>query len=342
MQKSVNSKETIRPILAETISLKKYVPTPLYDTFWRYAAERQTIFCRRFHGELPPWTNDRILEEYRFTNVYRVLDRVSQFLIKEVIGSKKKYSPSDTFFRILFFKIFNKIETWERLEKELGEISYTNYSFQKFDHALSKLINKGYCIYSAAYIMPSGVSSFGFPRKHQNDLKLLEMIMKSDPIKQIQKMKSLKDLYFFFLSFPTIGNFLAFQYAIDVNYSNLSNFSEMDFVVAGPGAIRGIRKCFSKAKIGDSSTIIRLVTSRQCEEFAERDLHFDYLGNRKLQLIDVQNLFCEIDKYSRELEGYRQSGHRIKQKYRINPARIDYVLPQKWNAWFFGGGPHGI
>ena len=41
-----------------------------------------------------------------------------------------------------------------------------------------------------------------------------------------------------------MGDFLAFQYVIDLNYSPLINFSEMDFVVPGPGARSGFRKCF--------------------------------------------------------------------------------------------------
>ena len=42
-----------------------------------------------------------------------------------------------------------------------------------------------------------------------------------------------------------IGDFLAYQFATDLNYGNLTDFSEMEFVVPGPGALDGIRKCFS-------------------------------------------------------------------------------------------------
>jgi len=35
-------------------------------------------------------------------------------------------------------------------------------------------------------------------------------------------------------SYATIGDFLAYQYLIDLNYSTLLNFSEMEFVVPGP------------------------------------------------------------------------------------------------------------
>ena len=39
--------------------------------------------------------------------------------------------------------------------------------------------------------------------------------------------------------YPTIGDFLAYQYITDLNYSTLTNFTEMEFVVPGPGAKHG-------------------------------------------------------------------------------------------------------
>ena len=45
-------------------------------------------------------------------------------------------------------------------------------------------------------------------------------------------------------SYPLIGDFMAYQLATDINYSNVTNFSEDSFTIAGPGAKRGIQKCF--------------------------------------------------------------------------------------------------
>jgi hypothetical protein len=56
-----------------------------FDTYWRFAAERQRIFRRRADGAQPPWTADPILARHKFTSVYRAADRVSQYLIREVI-----------------------------------------------------------------------------------------------------------------------------------------------------------------------------------------------------------------------------------------------------------------
>ena len=81
-----------------------------YDTFWKFAYERQNIFMKRLLGEQYNLTNDAILQNFKFTNTYRASDRVSQYLIKNVIYSKR-FSVIDTVFRILLFKLFNKIES---------------------------------------------------------------------------------------------------------------------------------------------------------------------------------------------------------------------------------------
>src|SRR4051812_26195126 len=59
--------------------------TAVFDSYWRFAAERQAIFFRRIEGARAPWTNDPILGTYKFTNAYRASDRVSQYLIRSVI-----------------------------------------------------------------------------------------------------------------------------------------------------------------------------------------------------------------------------------------------------------------
>src|SRR3546814_2022896 len=65
-----------------------------------------------------PWTDDPILRTYRFTNSFRAADRVSQYPIREIqYDSARSPDPAEVIFRTLLFKIFNKVETWELLEK---------------------------------------------------------------------------------------------------------------------------------------------------------------------------------------------------------------------------------
>jgi hypothetical protein len=306
-------------------------PTVVYDTYWRLAAERQAILFRRLRGDLPPWTNDSILREYKFTNAYRASDRTSQYLIRNVIYDGDQ-SPDEVIFRTLLFKFFNRIETWELLSRIFGRVSYKEYSYMHFDAALTKAIDGGTTIYSAAYIMPSGgASSFG--RKHRMHLKLLEQMLKDDLPSRLAQAPSMSKAFDLLRAYPTIGDFLAYQYVTDLNYSTLLNFSEMDFVVPGPGARDGLRKCFSDLGGLNEAEMIKFVAERQQSEFSRLGIEFFSLWGRPLQLVDCQSLFCEVDKYSR-VKHPEFAGHtgrvRIKQKYRATTMPISHWYPPKW------------
>lgn len=309
-------------------------PTIVYDTYWKFAAERQEVFFRKLKGESAPWTNDYVISNYKFTNAYRASDRTSQYLIKNVIyRSDLPQTLDEVFFRILLFKVFNKIETWELLEKELGDITYEGYSFDQYDQILTQASSQGTSIYSAAYIMPSGGKLLGHTRKHRNHLELIQKMIANDLPKKLSDAPNMHIGFDLLRSYPTIGDFLAYQFITDINYSEITNFSEMSFVIPGPGALDGIRKCFKDLGGLNEPEIIKFMTDNQQSEFRRLGLEFKPLFGRPLQLIDCQNLFCEVDKYSRvihpEIAGI--SGRtRIKQKYASKNTSICYWYPPKW------------
>ncbi len=314
-------------------TLRKLKPTIVFDTYWRFAAERQEIFLRRAMGKSFPWTDDRILREYRFTNVYRASDRVSQYLIRHVIYNGDQ-SPTEVFFRTLLFKFFNKIDTWELLVRHFGLPNSADFNVEQYSRVLSCEIESGKAIYSAAYIMPSGPKSSHHGRKHHFHLSLLSQMLNDGLPDRIVDAKTLQRTYDSLLACPSIGPFLAYQFTIDLNYSEILQADEMEFVVPGPGALDGISKCFAAACDFSPADIIRMVTEQQSEEFDRLGLAFRSLWGRSLQLIDCQNIFCEISKYARvrhpEVEGVANRT-RIKQKYRPTDAPVKYWFPPKWN-----------
>jgi hypothetical protein len=76
------------------------------------------------------------------------------------------------------------------------------------------------------------------------------------------------------------------------------------------------------------------MVDHQEEEFAARGITFQSLWGRRLQLIDCQNLFCEVDKYCRiyhpEIQGLSDRT-RIKQEYQQNRTPLTLWFPPKWN-----------
>lgn len=307
-------------------------PTIVYDTYWRFAAERQRVFFLRNEGAPPPWTTDPIIQEYKFTNAYRAVDRVSQYLIRSVIY-KGDQDPAQVLFRTLIFKIFNRIDTWELLLREFGDVRYAPGFIKRYDDVLTKAMAHGKRIYSAAYIMPSGGARNTTGRKHRMHLELVAQMLKDELDQKLIEATTMQEAFLLLRNYPTIGDFLAYQYVTDINYSRILNFDEMQFVVPGPGALSGISKCFADLGGLNEEDIIKVVTERQEMEFDRLGLKFRNLWGRKLQLIDCQNLFCEVDKYSRVAHPQFCGSGRTRIKQHFEPRRevIQYWFPPKWN-----------
>lgn len=310
------------------------LPTEVLATYWAFAEKRQRIFFDRLNRLEPPWTNDPILATHRFTNVYRSADRVTQYLIRHV-QYNRQWSPEDLFFRTILFKVFNRIGTWKMIVAASGEPQWYNFSVDGVGKALDAALAAGTRIYSAAYIMPSGGPNSKFHRKHRMHLNLIEQMMKDGLPAKIARARSMECVFRLLRDYPTIGDFLAYQYAVDLNYSPLINFNENDFVIAGPGAREGVEKCFRGLAGKDFVWIIQRARIVQEEAFKALGLSFRNLWGRPLHLIDCQNLFCEVAKYSRlyHPEFNTPSGRiRIKQKFTPDSEPIEYFFPPKWGV----------
>ncbi len=314
---------------------KQHRVSPVFRIYWEFAAERHAVFLRRLNGILPI-TSDPIIRRFKFTNAYRILDRTSQYLVREVIH-RGDQSAEELFFRILLFKFFNKSETWELLVRRFGEVSLSGYRFESYDQVFTEALGEGRRIYSAAYIMPSGGPN-GESRKHRSHLRLIEQMLKTAVPQRLVQLKNMQEGFHLLRSFPMIGDFLAYQFITDINYSTLTDFSEMEFVVAGPGALDGLKKCFPEMVPSEAASLIRLVCEEQEKFQADFGLGPVQLFGRSLQMIDCQSLFCETDKYARvsnpEIPGF--SGRtRIKQTFRSTGAIPAPVFPRKWGIDLF-------
>lgn len=316
------------------IGTRQLRTTPVFDAYWEFAAERQRIFFRRLEGVSGAVTTDLVLKLFKFTNAYRASDRASQYLLRNIIY--RRDLPSDArnvFFRTILFKLFNKIETWQHLEAAIGKITWDDFEFARYDKLLTNRMASGEPIYSAAYIMPSGGSVFGHKLKHRNHLRMIELLFAERYPEKLSDCKTMADAFALLRTVPFVGPFLAYQYATDFNYSELTNFGEDEFVMAGPGALDGISKCFTGLDSVTSSDVIRYMFDHQEEHFERLDIEFPNLWGRRLQLIDCQNLFCEISKYARvafpDYTGVA-GRTRIKQKYERTGPLPEPFYPPKW------------
>lgn len=308
---------------------REVFPSKVLASYWHLAAERQRVYHARLVGQTAPWTSDAIVARYRFTNAYRAADRVSQDLIRVIYTGSQ--NEEDVLLRVLLYRFFNKPETWQTLENARGEISTADYDPDGYSKVLDRVFEKGGRVYSAAYIVPP--PPFGHTRKHRNHLALIETMITTGLVSSLTRAKNLAEVYRHIASFPSLGPFLAYQLTIDLNYSNLIDFDEDDFVVAGPGAISGLMKCFPNTRDIPPADLIRMMVDTQEEQIATYGVDFQDLFGRRLKLIDCQNLFCETDKYARvahpEVVG-AGSRTRIKQQFTPGGSLPPPFFPPKW------------
>ena len=314
-------------------------PSMLYSTLWRFAAERHRVYLRRVAGEPYPWTQDPVLSNYRFTNAYRAADRVSQQLIR-MTYSAQDVNDDTVFLRTILFKVFNRIDTWDTIVSNMGLPTAGHFDYSRCEDLLAERRQNSQTIYSAAYIMPSGRRAVP---KHRMHLRLIRGMLDDQLPTKLKRTTSLKDAYALLLDYPSLGPFLAFQYAIDLNYTTLMSHSEWSFVVAGPGALDGLSKCFNSLGEYTPEDAILWLSDLQDEEFRRGNLEFNGLWGRSLRPIDIQNLLCEVSKYTRvthpEIKG-RAGRQRIKQRFREAGSLPRPFFPPKWelneriDKWF--------
>ncbi len=177
----------------------------VYDLYWYFAYERQNIFWKKLNGEEASWTDDEILQKFKFCNSYRINDRVSQYLIKNVIYNGKKYKDEDMIFRITLFKLFNKESTWELLCKHFKDITLENFDKKAYSKVLENALLEGIKIYNDAYISCAN-KAFGYQRKHDNHLALLDKFFNEDKAHfKIINAKTMEEGFHIIRKYPLIN-----------------------------------------------------------------------------------------------------------------------------------------
>jgi len=307
--------------------------TPVWDSLWRLAAERQEIFFRRLRGEPPPWTADPVLLRHRFTNAYRAADRTSQHLIREVVGRGSE-SDDDALFRALLYKQFNKPATWEGLRARVGEPRLQTYRRAEYDAALDDMLAEGASLWHGAYMTPNQVSRLGFADCRDLQLTLVESMVGDGLAARLASAGTMDEAARALREYQTVGEFLSYQWAADLGYAGLVRAEEDSGTPCGPGSRDAAKKCgWATATVG----LVRLIVAAQEDEPRRLGLRLRTLFGRRLSAVDAEHLLCEAGKYAREAHpehAGRLGRPNIKQRYR--PSREPLPRPSFPEAWGLG------
>lgn len=297
--------------------------------FFSYARERHSVYLRRSRGERPPWTDDPVIRDHRFTNVFRELDRTTVWCRENV---RRRYDHrSEVLPAIVLFRWFNKIETGEAMfAKAPGVLS----DCSPFDHwvrgghdgvavlrrAVIRHVGEAGPFTNAAYIVksPDGMS------KLDGVLMAAERFRTARPcghgwLEAASAMRSedwtLEIAWTWVREHSFQGDFTAYEVVTDLRHTYLLKNAPdiMTWANAGPGAVRGLNRVQGRPVVGGLPKKTSLEEMRGLLQESRSIRHWPNSGKDwpRWEMRDVEHTLCEYDKWVR----VRLGEGRAKQRY---------------------------
>jgi hypothetical protein len=271
--------------------------------FWNFIYERQQIFKKRYIDKLPPpWTEDEILKTFKFTNVYRELDRGTLFyedrIIQPIENSwikdyGEKVSFKELLFRTFIYRHFNDWNTWNAIESFVIERDWRG-----MEDALLRLPR----VYTNAHNV-TGFQFAGAISKVENSMYLIQNLWYANLDKIVSHLWAWRgnmgeSWEYMQKHVPGLGGFTAYEVVVDLSYSSLTTYTDDDWVNPGPGCRRGLNRIFPF--LGNNLTECRkkiLQLRNDQRKFLPPD--FYYWHGKDLTLRNIEHCLCEYSKYAK-------------------------------------------
>lgn len=346
----------------DNLRVAQYLPDDSLDIceenlnlFFQTMFERQEVWYKRFIlKEERPWTKDKFLRDFKFTNVYRELDRNSQYQIDNVFKPLHKTKDrNELIWRIMFFRFFNQPEFFEyicQLTIDAESAGYEEYgfvgdimpSYKKFDKDVLKEFMEGYRLkggnpFTNAYL----TNSQACPGKTRDECFAFKVIPTLHSLipkisKTLITAKTPEDIIKLLLTLPSVSHFMAHEFYQDFTYAprysevTLMKFDQDDFTNVGPGAEVGIRLIFpnrkSKADKLQAIYDLRDIANSCLKTFGKfKYLNYDrakgYFVDKKgeITLHQIEMWLCEFQKYWKMVIG--EGKQRSKFEPKTNPNK---------------------
>lgn len=270
-----------------------------YELFWYFINERHAIYLRRQAGESKPWTDDVIMQRYKFTNAFRQLDTGTVWLTEHWLSQKWRtealtHSSMALDMKLLLFNIclYRHINWWETADW-LGYT--TSWSAHMFESRMGNRLAQGFHVWTGAHIIRS---RDGLSKAQSVAITLDELWGLKEELFMIARgTKSLEAVFDRLLQVPFIGEFLAYEFVSDMRWTPiLSDATDiMTWANAGPGAQRGLKRLWPDIKRSEYLAAMRFLlaeSARETEEWVP-----------DLEMREIEHSLCEFDKYTRVYQG---------------------------------------
>jgi hypothetical protein len=157
--------------------------------------------------------------------------------------------------------------------------------------------------------------------------RMLRLVSAIEPSKidDIISANSQQEIFDMLRSIKGVSNFLSYQMFVDFTYIPGFKFSENEFTISGPGCSQGISYLFEDKSGMNDEECIFWVRDNMVNEWVKRGLEtdldslFDHLPkeDRCLNVMMLENSFCELSKYTKAITGKGRPKQRFKSQQPI-------------------------
>ena len=257
--------------------------------FLAFIEERAAIRDRRLAGKPKPWTKDPIMQAYRFCNVEREHDTVTQW-VAESWRAPNAADP-DLWFAMVVARLVNTPAT-------LRSLGYpVPFRAARFVGTIQQLQAAGLQAYSGAYI----VSTNGHAMNKAEYLSehVLAPLWAARKVVRPRVGEALFQFCARLMAHNGMAGFMAGQVVADVKYTApLSHAHDWwNWAVSGPGSRRGMNRILNVPKDAPCKEDVWRTHVGMLREI----VHVARLAKSRtpLHAQDVQNCLCEFDKIER-------------------------------------------
>jgi alpha-glutamyl/putrescinyl thymine pyrophosphorylase clade 1 len=304
--------------------------------FFEFMYERHNIWYKRNVLKEPaPWTDNKILRDNKFTNIYRELDAGTIWYVQNVYPKATECwredlgrSERNLIWYTVQYRLLNRVETFEKV----GFVDHWKWPAVKLRWlaALKSLMEKGESIFTSAHRTcpthePGQTRLQVFEESLEYTIQHLPMLWED-----IHRARCLEDVFKTLRTIPNVGDFISYEICCDFMLVGLIPFKEDDWVNPGPGCRAGTLLIFPETSSTEEfqQRILWLRNNQRAffENMEADGKDFNRIKIHDLTLRSIEHSLCEFSKYYRCLKGGRT---RVKFKPRDGSSQYGQ-LPLRW------------
>lgn len=286
--------------------IKEVKKMKVLDRWLYWVQERENVRLARLKQwkrgdkQKPPWTDDEILQSYRFCNVRRMDDKVSQWLLTNWYEPNKDHP--NMLLAVALARFVNKPESLMMITSIV--FNDDGWQADAIVDSLRKYRDKGNTVFNGAYMV-----------RGNDGMDKIDCVVNYyvEPLKKVNDTypkHSMENAWLTILPSFGMGSFMVGQIVADLRWAVTGEWlDKYEWAPMGPGSKRGMNRIM---EVSTNATMSQEAFLSELTKLIQIGKHgLPKSLTERLEAQDWQNTLCEFDKYERCLHGEGKP----KQKY---------------------------